>query len=289
MSKVFKITFNILLVLIIVLLVIYFALRVTDKVRIYNVETGSMENKIHPGDYILLLKKSKYYVGDIVTFKVKNYFITHRIVKIENNKVVTKGDANNEEDEEINLDQIEGKVIYYGGILNFVIKFKFVLAAFLVGLYLLSCYFEDDKSLEIDDSNKVDEDKVNENIKAEIETKEQNEVEMDNSEIANAKENDETIQNNEKIEETEENKAKLDTDTDEIAEIKVANENIQNDNITEEIKQDEKKQEDNNKNSDQEASKEEIDNEQEKIEETKNTKKEKTGKRGRPAKKKLDK
>ncbi len=145
MAKIFNILFNALLIIIIIALVVYFALRITGRITIYSVETGSMENKIHPGDYILLFKQNKYHVGDIVTFKVKDYFVTHRIVKIDGDKIITKGDANNEEDEEISIKQVEGKVIYYGGMLNFVINFKFVIVVFLIGLYLLSCYFGEDK------------------------------------------------------------------------------------------------------------------------------------------------
>lgn len=145
MSKILKNIVNVLLVLTIVLLVVYLVLRATDKIIIYKVETGSMEDKIHAGDYILLCRRSNYQVGDVVTYRVNEFFVTHRIVKIDNGKVITKGDANNLEDDEFDIDQIEGKAIYYGGLLNFVIKFKFVLVAFLIGLYLLSCYFGDEK------------------------------------------------------------------------------------------------------------------------------------------------
>lgn len=141
MNKFFSNLFNILFTIVIFLLVAYFALRTMGKIEIYNVETGSMENKIHPNDYILLVKKNDYHVGDIVTFRVKEYFVTHRIIRINGDQVTTKGDANNEEDDEIYLNQIVGKVVYYGGILNFIINFKFAIVAFLIGLYLLSCYF----------------------------------------------------------------------------------------------------------------------------------------------------
>jgi signal peptidase len=142
MSKVFKKIMDIILVLMIILLVGYFVLRITDKIRIYHVETGSMEDRIHKGDYILLFKRNSYHVGDVVTYQVDNYFVTHRIIKIDNDKVITKGDANNLEDEKININQIKGKVIYCGKILNIIINFKFVIVAFLVGIYLLSWYFD---------------------------------------------------------------------------------------------------------------------------------------------------
>ena len=145
MSRFLKILVDALLILIIIILVVYLVFRVTNKVMIYKVETGSMEDKIHVGDYILLLKKSNYRVGDVVTYQNNGYFITHRIIKIEDDIITTKGDANNLEDDGININQIEGRVIYCGGILNIIINYKFAIIAFLVGLYLLSWYFEKEK------------------------------------------------------------------------------------------------------------------------------------------------
>jgi signal peptidase len=145
MSKVIKTISNIVLVILIILLVSYIALRITNKIRIYKVETGSMEDKIHAGDYILLYRRNNYHVGDVVTYHVDTYFVTHRIIKIEDNKITTKGDANNLVDEEISIDQIEGKVIYCGGILNIIINYKFVIVSILVGLYLISWYIEREK------------------------------------------------------------------------------------------------------------------------------------------------
>ena len=138
--KIVKIIIDILLILIIVLLSGYFVLRAINKIEIYNVKTGSMEDNIHVGDYILILKKTNYKVGDIVTYKREDYMITHRIVKIENDTYITKGDANNTEDEAIKKDSIVGKVVLNGGILNIIIDYKFVLVGFLIILYLISCF-----------------------------------------------------------------------------------------------------------------------------------------------------
>ena len=162
MGKIFRILFNCLLILIILVLVAYFTLRAVNKIRIYNVETGSMEDKIHPGDYILLLQKDSYKIGDVVTYTVDDYFITHRIIKIEDGKITTKGDANNLEDKDINESQIVGKVILCGGILNYVINFKFVIAAILIALYLLSCYFGKEEKDKIEE--KVTDDVLIEDI-----------------------------------------------------------------------------------------------------------------------------
>ena len=142
MSKIFKIAFDIIFIFLIIILCLYFILRILGIVKIYEVKTGSMEDGIHVGDYILIVKKNNYKVGDIVTYTKEDYYVTHRIVEKNGNKVITKGDANNVVDEEINVSDIVGKVIYHGGILNFFIEFKYIIAGGLLCLYLLSIFFE---------------------------------------------------------------------------------------------------------------------------------------------------
>ena len=142
MSKIFKIAFDIIFIFLIIILCLYFILRILGIVKIYEVKTGSMEDGIHVGDYILIVKRNNYKVGDIVTYTKKDYYVTHRIVEKNGNKVITKGDANNIVDEEITASDIVGKVIYHGGILNFFIDFKYIIAGGLLCLYLLSIFFE---------------------------------------------------------------------------------------------------------------------------------------------------
>ena len=151
-SKVLKKITDIIIVLLIIFLGIYFILRFMGVAEIYLVKTGSMEDGIHVGDYILIYKKDKYNIGDVVTYEKNGYHVTHRIIKKNGNKVVTKGDANNIEDDEINVKSIVGKVIYSGGYLNFVIDYKYALASALLALYLFSCYFSK-KDDEINEDN----------------------------------------------------------------------------------------------------------------------------------------
>ena len=141
MNKTVKIIMDVILILIIVLLSIYVILRFTNKVEIFKVKTGSMETNIHIGDYVLILKNTNYGVGDVITFKSNGQLITHRIVEEQEDKVITKGDANNAEDDAIPKSSIVGKVILNGGILNFIINFKYAIICTLLSIYLLTCYF----------------------------------------------------------------------------------------------------------------------------------------------------
>ena len=151
MDKIVRIIFDVIFVVLIAILASYFILRFTETADIYRVQTGSMEDGIHTGDYILIYKKGKYNVGDVVTFRKDGYHVTHRIIKKNGNKVITKGDANNVEDEQINTSRIVGKVIYNGGFLNFLVDYKYAIASALLGLYLLSCYFVKRKEDEDDE------------------------------------------------------------------------------------------------------------------------------------------
>lgn len=81
--------------------------------RIYRVASGSMNPYLKIGDFILIKKQNQYDTGDIVTYDVNNeYVVTHRIVLINGNDIITKGDANNTNDSPINEQQILGKVIF---------------------------------------------------------------------------------------------------------------------------------------------------------------------------------
>ncbi len=78
------------------------------------VVSGSMEPTIHIGDLIFIDTKSNdFSVNDIVTFyDQQGNFVTHRIVSIQDDKVVTKGDNNNSIDERFSVDKIVGKCVY---------------------------------------------------------------------------------------------------------------------------------------------------------------------------------
>ncbi len=72
--------------------------------------TGSMEPSVNPGDLVLVEKEDHYNVGDIIVFSTQGTIIVHRIHAIEENYIITKGDANNYIDPwKIRSDKIIGK------------------------------------------------------------------------------------------------------------------------------------------------------------------------------------
>ena len=79
--------------------------------------TGSMEPTLNIGDIVFIKETTDIKEQDIVSFKINNAIVTHRIVEIkkENDKTLytTKGDANSGNDTEVlRIEDIEGKYIF---------------------------------------------------------------------------------------------------------------------------------------------------------------------------------
>lgn len=124
MKKVKKILFTIVTVILVILLAYNIYNFIMIKVLKHDVATingytmlevvsGSMKPTINVGDMIIINTKDKNYKeNDIITYYDKNHnLITHRIIKINDTEIVTKGDNNNTEDETIYSKEIIGKYV----------------------------------------------------------------------------------------------------------------------------------------------------------------------------------
>ena len=78
--------------------------------------SGSMETELYRGDLAIIkeVDVNTLKENDIVAFRDrKNYVVTHRIVKIDNGKFITKGDNNNKDDADpVSKSKIEGLYVY---------------------------------------------------------------------------------------------------------------------------------------------------------------------------------
>ena len=87
--------------------------------------SGSMEPVLSKGDLIIVKEKESYKLGDVVVFQSGKSLIVHRIIKIDDKKVITQGDANNVADPEFDTQFIKGKEVVripYIGVLVDIIK-----------------------------------------------------------------------------------------------------------------------------------------------------------------------
>lgn len=128
MKKIFKIIGNIITSLLIIILVLVLILAVYSFIEldirekeycnifgysIFQIETGSMEDTLQIEDIIIVkLGNDNINKNDIITFRQDGNLVTHRLVRIEEQKYFPKGDNNPAEDKPIEKKDILGKVVF---------------------------------------------------------------------------------------------------------------------------------------------------------------------------------
>ena len=141
---------------------------------IFEVATGSMANEINVNDAVIVKINDDYNVGDIVTYRSGNDFITHRVMSMENNYIVTKGDANNVADNPIDKSLVLGRVIKIIpelGVWKKVLLTPKVIILILITLFIFSILFSyNGKAIKIV-SSKHSEDEINKKIEEEVNKK----------------------------------------------------------------------------------------------------------------------
>lgn len=82
--------------------------------RSFVVLTGSMEPVLPVGSMVYTQPKPSYTVGEMITFKdVESRTVTHRIIEVQGDKFITKGDANNAPDKNpVPKDRVIGSVFF---------------------------------------------------------------------------------------------------------------------------------------------------------------------------------
>ena len=87
-----------------------------------NVLSDSMEPAFSRGTLLIVKKEENLKEGDIVVYQSGKNLIVHRIVRLDENQVVTQGDANNVPDEPFDRKMIKGvavgKVPYVGTVVG---------------------------------------------------------------------------------------------------------------------------------------------------------------------------
>ncbi len=143
----------------------------------FEVATGSMSNTIEIGDVILvkLIEPNEpVSENEIVVFTQDTTLVTHRIIKINGDQIITKGDANNKEDDPITRKQIIGKVVKIIPDVKMwkeIILTPKVLIPTSISILLLWIFFSYDKEKDVKKTKKVIEEQ--EYIDEEIESNEE--------------------------------------------------------------------------------------------------------------------
>ena len=152
MKIVKKISFGLFLLVSLTYLFVVISPRIFEGFYPFGIKTamvisGSMEPTLKIDDFVIMKRPKDIKVNDIVSYKSKNskYETLHRIVSINGDEIITKGDANNTEDEPIKKDQITGiyigKIKYLGKIITFISKpivYSILITVFVVFMFIPS-------------------------------------------------------------------------------------------------------------------------------------------------------
>lgn len=119
LKKVLNIILNIIILIVVVILIYLLVQKSLSKEKYTNifgytfleVLTGSMSGTIEIGDGVIVKLTKEVQKNDIIVYEKSNELITHRLIEKEESELITKGDANNVEDEPITEDMVVGKVV----------------------------------------------------------------------------------------------------------------------------------------------------------------------------------
>lgn len=128
--------------------------------------SGSMEPELSIDDVIFVVKDKSIELDDVVVYQSKGILVVHKVVKIENDQITTRGTANNTDDEPISISDIKGRVLFsmgsMGKIINFIRTPFVAIAILLLAVFLLY------KSYQAEASKKDEKDERIEEIRREI-------------------------------------------------------------------------------------------------------------------------
>ena len=103
------------------------------------VASGSMSGTINVNDMVIVKITDEFETNDIITYMQENHFITHRVISTKNDRIITKGDINNTEDEPITLDDVIGKVVF---VFSFTTIFKVLGSLILIAIIIIVFNFD---------------------------------------------------------------------------------------------------------------------------------------------------
>jgi signal peptidase len=123
--------------------------------------SGSMEPVLAVDDLVFIRETQDIAVGDIIVYQSGQELIIHRVVGLDGQMVVTKGDANNVADEPFDLSAVKGKMTgripAVGALVRLLKKPVVVVAVLALAFYLMERSFRHEKKQGDEELEKIKE------------------------------------------------------------------------------------------------------------------------------------
>ena len=122
------------------------------------VVSGSMEPELSVNDVVVVCPQDSYEVGDVVVFQNDHSLVVHRIIeKLDEDMILTQGDANNTPDDPVALKNVKGKMMFSIPFLGMLVTFFKSLPGTLLLLGLaVYLYVRSLKNEKAEDKQKLD-------------------------------------------------------------------------------------------------------------------------------------
>ncbi len=121
--------------------------------------SGSMEPTLSVNDLVVIKKTDSVQVDDVVVFQDGNVLVIHRVVAIDGDEIVTRGDANNTVDDPVSITHVKGIMVFAIPFLGAAIQFLKhpVVVVFMVvaAAYLANRSFRKEKERDADELDDI--------------------------------------------------------------------------------------------------------------------------------------
>lgn len=104
--------------------------------------SGSMEPALSVNDLVFVRTQDSYHTGDVVVYQDGTMLVIHRIVSVNEEEVITQGDANDAADTPVSLASVKGKAVGHIPLAGAVVRFLQTPAGFLLLLAAAVVLFE---------------------------------------------------------------------------------------------------------------------------------------------------
>ena len=123
--------------------------------------SGSMEPTLSVNDFVLVKAEDSYEVDDIVVYQSGNSLVIHRVVEIDGENIIARGDANNVNDDPVPMIYIKGRLIcaipFVGAVLRMLKSLPGTLALIAAAILLVERSWRKEKSKDMEQLDTIKE------------------------------------------------------------------------------------------------------------------------------------